>query len=72
MDVIITFLIDHKEWLFSGVGIVTITSIFRMIFRKKHTESNQKIQAGNGSTNIQSGGDVSINIDKRTNSNDVE
>lgn len=72
MDVIITFIIDNKEWLFSGVGIVVITLICRFFFKKRQAAPAQSIQSGDGSTNIQSGGDVSINIDKRTNGSDVE
>lgn len=72
MDVIVTFLIDNKEWLFSGVGIVVITLICQFFFKKRQAAATQSIQAGDGSTNIQSGGDVKVTIDKRTNNNDVE
>ena len=72
MDVIITFAIDNKEWLFSGIGIAVITLIGRFFFKKRQAASTQSIHAGDGSTNIQSGGDVKVTIDKRTNNNDVE
>lgn len=72
LDVIMTFLAENKEWLFSGIGIAVITLIGRFFFKKRQATSTQSIRAGDGSTNIQSGGDVKITIDKRTNRNDVE
>lgn len=72
MDVIMTFLIDNKEWLFSGAGIAVIALIGRFLFKKRQAASTQSIRSGDGSTNIQSGGDVKVTIDKRTNSNDLE
>jgi hypothetical protein len=63
--VILTFITDNKEWLFSGAGVVFIAGIWRIFFKKRQAELNQTIQAGEGSTNVQSGRDVHVNIDKR-------
>jgi len=60
LDTIISFLSDNKSWLFSGSGVVLIAWICRFLFKKKQTASTQSIQAGDGSTNIQSGRDVNI------------
>lgn len=62
---ILNFLTDNKEWLFSGAGVVFVAGIWRIFFKKRQAESNQTIQAGEGSTNVQSGRDAHINIDKR-------
>jgi len=67
-----TFLAENKDWLFSGIGIAVITLIGRFFFKKRQATSTQSIRAGDGSTNIQSGGDVKITIDKRTNRNGLE
>jgi len=60
LDTAISFLSENKEWLFSGGGLLLLTWIFRVIFRKKETASTQSIRSGDGATNIQSGRDVNI------------
>ena len=72
MDVITTFLINNKEWLFSGAGIVFITLIYHIIFKKRQAEPTQTTQAGERSTIVQSGRDVIINIVPQIKRNDVE
>jgi len=58
---IISWIFDNKELLFSGSGVVLIAWICRVLFKKKRTASStQSIQSGDGSTNIQSGRDVSL------------
>lgn len=48
---------DNKEWFFSGVGVVIISGIFKLIFdRKKDTEGKSITytqHSGNNSTNVQ-------------------
>jgi len=62
MDKIISFLIEEKEWLFSGIGVF-ILSFF--IYRKKTRSSvKQQQRIGKKSTGIQANGDVNINIPK--------
>lgn len=67
MDEILTLLKDNKEWLFSGVGVVIVAGIWRFFFKKRQAELTQTIQAGERSTNVQSGRDAHINLDKRVN-----
>lgn len=53
---VIEFLIENKEWIFSGIGVAAISWFF---FRKSSSSSmNQK--GGQDSTNIQVGGNFSV------------
>lgn len=61
MDEVITWVIDNKEWLFSGVGAVVIAWIGRVIYKRKQTAASQKIRSGRNSTNIQAGRDIKLN-----------
>lgn len=70
MEVFVAWIIKNKEWLFSGVGLVVIAWVARLIFKKDYASSTQTIHAGNNSTNVQAGRDVSMGTSK--NRNDVE
>lgn len=53
------WLIDNKEWVFSGAGIFAI-SVIAGWFLKKRTAVKQKQKSGSNSTNYQAGGDIKI------------
>jgi hypothetical protein len=53
------WILENKEWLFSGVGIVMISSVLGIIFKSKKSP-NQNIEAGNGSNNVQGGKNVTV------------
>jgi hypothetical protein len=53
----IEYLLDNKEWIFSGFGVSVISWL---IFRNSNT-SNMSQKSGKNSTNIQVGGNFSIN-----------
>lgn len=53
------WMIDNKEWLFSGVGVFAITVIISIITSKKRT-IKQTQKSGSNSTNYQSSGDINI------------
>jgi len=68
-----TWIIDNQElfyFLFSGVGIMFITWLGRIFFRKWYGKSTQIIHSGDNSTNIQAG--RNINIDSHKANNDGE
>lgn len=69
MEDFVAWVINNKEWLFSGAGLVVVAWIGRLIFKKRHASSTQTIRSGDSSTNVQAGRDVSIGTKKR---NDVE
>lgn len=58
------WLINNKEWLFSGVGISICLGIFTFFKRNKQDKSNAKIEqsqsGGSHSTNVQAGKDVNL------------
>jgi hypothetical protein len=64
------WIFHNKEWLFSGVGLMVVAWVGRLIFKKTYASSTQTIRSGNNSTNIQAGRDVSIGMKKK--GNDVE
>lgn len=63
MEAIINFLVEEKEWIFSGIGVFVL-GLF--IYRKTTNSSvKQKQKIGNNSTGIQANGNVNINTDKK-------
>ncbi|MBN1545519.1 MAG: hypothetical protein JW902_02550 [Syntrophaceae bacterium] len=53
------WVIDNKEWIFSGVGIFLISTTIVFLF-KKRSSVNQFQKSGKNSTNYQSAGDIKI------------
>lgn len=65
----VDWVVDNKQWLFSGVGIVVVAWVLRLILKKRYASSIQTIRSGDTSTNVQAGRDVRIWTKQR---NDVE
>ncbi|MCO1669984.1 hypothetical protein FA459_10915 [Pseudomonas aeruginosa] len=57
----LNYLIENKEWLFSGIGVAAIS----WFFLKFKSSASMKQKSGNNSTNIQIGGDLKIKESKR-------
>lgn len=53
------WILDNKEWLFSGIGVLIISAIIGLIFRNKNN-INQTQKAGKNSTSYQAAGDIVI------------
>ncbi len=70
MEDFVTWVIENKKWLFSGVGVVVFVWVGRLIFKKASVSSTQTIRSGDSSTNVQAGRDVNIATKKK--GNDVE
>jgi hypothetical protein len=66
----VAWVVDNKQWLFSGAGFVVIAWVGRLIFKKTYPSSTQTISSGDSSTNVQAGRDVNIATKKK--GNDVE
>lgn len=57
------WLMDNKEWVFSGIGIFVISVIVGVVTKKQPT-STQAQKSGAHSTNFQAGGDMKVgNVD---------
>jgi len=57
------WIIQNKEWLFSGIGVLVISTILGTIIRIKSGEkTHQNIQSGNNSNNVQAGKNVNVSI----------
>jgi LPXTG-motif cell wall-anchored protein len=54
------WIFDNKEWIFSGIGVLAISTMGGFIFRKKKPQ--QSIKSGKFSQNFQSGRDLNIKI----------
>ena len=52
------WIMDNKEWVFSGVGVFILSTIITLMFRKSTVNQNQKV--GNNSTGIQVGRDLKV------------
>lgn len=53
------WIMENKEWIFSGVGVVVIGAVGRFLY-KKRSESGQVQKSGKNSVNIQVGKDFNI------------
>jgi hypothetical protein len=53
------------EWLFSGVGIVVVAWVARLIFKKSNASPNNTIHSGKNSTNVIAGGNVDMSPKKK-------
>jgi len=56
------WILQNKQWLFSGIGVFFI-SLFGYFF-KKQTGIKQSQKSGDNSTNLQVGGNLSIQNSK--------
>ena len=72
MEEFVTWVIDNKQWLFSGAGLVIVAWMGRLIFKKRYASSTQTIRSGDTSTNVQAGRDVSIGTKKKGNDAEEE
>ena len=64
IDQAFELILNNKEWLFSGVGIVIVGVILRVFFKTK-PGSNQTIKSGKNSKNIQAGRDIHIGDERK-------
>lgn len=61
------WIIENKEWLFSGIGLLVLSTIGGLFYKKsKGEKNNQGIKSGDHSINIQGSSDIRIG-DGRTN-----
>lgn len=62
------WIINNKEWIFSGVGIFIITFILKTFIKRKRINIDKQIQkSGDNSINYQSKGDINVNINQTQN-----
>lgn len=60
MDSIISWFIQNKNWLLSGIAVSVPLAILGWLFARKFRQQVQKQRSGSESTNIQIGGNVNI------------
>lgn len=60
------YIVNNKEWIFSGIGVFFLTIFFGFLFHRRKTGISQNIKSGNNSTNIQVGGDMSSGALKKS------
>lgn len=65
MKEFIVWVIDNKEWLFSGAGVAAVIGIGGLIFKKRNASPTQTIRSGNNSINIQANRDVNMGTKKK-------
>lgn len=63
MDTIFDYLIEEKEWIFSGIGVFVLGFFIYKRTTKSSVKQNQKV--GSNSSGIQANGDININSDKK-------
>jgi hypothetical protein len=57
MGDIARFVIDNKEWIFSGIGVAAISTLVWLFRRKRGTSLRQIQKSGDHSFNVQAGRD---------------
>ena len=62
----IDYINSNKEWIFSGIGVFFLTLLIGFLFRRSKAEVSQNIKAGDNSTNIQVGGDMSSGAQQKS------
>ena len=55
------WVLDNKEWIFSGIGVFILSVIFACILKGKRS-IRQSHKSGNSSTNLQSAGDMKVGL----------
>lgn len=65
MEAVWVFLVENKEWLFSGLGVCLLVGLFQML-RGRHDSSKQVIRSGHNSINVQAGQDITIGNNKKS------
>ncbi|MFK4330016.1 hypothetical protein ABH955_000668 [Bacillus sp. RC240] len=57
---------QNKEWFFSGIGVLGISVIGGILFKKaKDGKRHQSIHSGDNSTNIQGGKNVNVTLGEK-------
>ena len=71
MDEFIKWVVENKEWLFSGAGWgllgVIVSWIGYVVFKRR---PSQKIRSGKNSVNIQAGRDIQMKSESKRNNVD--
>ncbi len=62
-----TYVNDHKEWIFSGIGASAIAGFFGLLnlFKNSRPSAKQTINSGARSKNLQSLGDINISTKRK-------
>ncbi|HBE76476.1 MAG TPA: hypothetical protein DDW65_01650 [Firmicutes bacterium] len=59
-----SWVLNNKEWIFSGIGVFIISLIIGLIVKQKNN-IKQSQSSGDNCTNIQSADSVEINLKSR-------
>ena len=64
------WLIQNKEWVFSGIGVPIVIGIITFLFKRKNSKGGsngvqQNQSSGKNSTNIQGGHNVTVTLGEK-------
>jgi len=65
------WILENKEWIFSGLGVAVLSSII-LLFKKKRDSINQTQKSGDNSLNYQAGRDLNIDVTNKGSSRSKE
>lgn len=57
----LNYILQNKEWIFSGIGVFIIS----LFFIKNSIKKNMSQKSGSKSTNIQAGENITLNIENK-------
>jgi hypothetical protein len=61
---LISYIINNKEWIFSGIGVSAIAWLYAAIRRSKPS-AKQTINSGARSKNVQALGNINISTNRK-------
>lgn len=57
---IIDWILKHREWIFSGIGVAALSLILTLFFKNKSKSKHIKQNSGRDSTIMNAGGNINI------------
>jgi hypothetical protein len=61
---LITYVVENKEWIFSGIGVLAISWLLTTL-KKSRSSVKQTINSGARSKNVQTLGDITITTKRK-------
>jgi hypothetical protein len=74
MESILNYIVQNKDWLFSGIGVAALSLIISGILARSKKPSNviRQNNTTRGNINIQMGRDVNINVGNNSDEKIIE
>jgi hypothetical protein len=61
---LVTYVVENKDWIFSGIGVLAITWLLTAL-KKSRPSAKQTINSGAKSKNVQALGNINISTKRK-------